>query len=381
MTLSVCVLAKNEAHSLPRLLQSVVPLAPTEVLVGDVESGDGTARVAAAGGARVTAVPWQDDFSTARNAVLAQARGDWVLWLNPDEEVVSFSPQQVRAALAMSGVLAYAVRVQAQARADRPDAVSETAELRLFRRRPDVRFVGRLHPQFATPLEALARRESKQVGPLDLAVRTHAYQSTVTPDKLRWAARLLELELKDRPGQLHYRVEYGRTLLRLNDPRGHDVLAEACETMLARRRDERPPPAAGDVLEYALTVSPGQSRLRLSREEACELALHWFPDSPPVLWRVAEYYFQAGNPGLAAGLLDQLVQFGRTGAYDHSAAFDPDIIGPAAVLNLGVCRLRQGALDRAEECFRSLLSDAAHAARARTGLADVQRARPAAPPG
>ena len=41
------------------------------------------------------------DFADARNRSFDIATGDWVLWLNPDEEVVSFSPQQVRAALAM----------------------------------------------------------------------------------------------------------------------------------------------------------------------------------------------------------------------------------------------------------------------------------------
>src|SRR5439155_11851876 len=127
-----------------------------------------------------------------------------------------------------------------------------------------LRFVGRLHPHFATPLEELARRENQQIYRTDLLVRHVAYLSVLTEDKLRWATRLLELELQDRPGQLHYLIEYGRNLLRLNDPRGHAVLAEAADRVSAARdAPAAPTPTAASLLEYLLTVSPEQSRSRL----------------------------------------------------------------------------------------------------------------------
>ena len=46
----------------------------------------------------------------------------------------------------------------------------------------------------------------------------------------------LELELRDRPGQLHFLIEYGRHLLWLNDPKGHAVLAEACKSLEEAQR-------------------------------------------------------------------------------------------------------------------------------------------------
>jgi len=260
--------------------------------------------------------------------------------------------------------------------ADQPERVVETWYPRLFRRHPEVRFAGRLHPHFAPPLEELARRENKQIGRTDLVVRHHAYLSVLTPAKLRWATRLLERELQDRPGQLHYLIEYGRNLLRLNDPRGHAVLAEASDLVAAAREGPlAPTPTVGSLLEYLLTVSPEQSRSQLSAQQAGELARRWFPDSPPLLWHLAQRAFQAEEFQDAAGLLERLIHLGRTGSYDHSAAFDPAILAEPTLLNLGICYLRLADPDRAEWCFAQVAASPTHQAQARQGFAMVQALR------
>src|SRR5207248_1268926 len=113
-------------------------------------------------GAAVHEVPWQEDFAAAQNQALDRATGDWVFWLNPDEELLSPGQEQVAALLARPEALAYVVRVQEVLRADQPERAAEIAWPRLFRRRPEVRFVGRLHPHFAIPLEELALREKME---------------------------------------------------------------------------------------------------------------------------------------------------------------------------------------------------------------------------
>src|SRR5206468_12432256 len=136
--------------------------------------------------------------------------------------------------------------------------------------------LGRLHPHFVPALEEVAKQDRTKVYHSEIRVQRHAYVSPLTPAKLRWAARLLELELRDRPGQLHYLIEYGRTLLLLNDPKAHRILAEATEQIWAARDAPIPPsPAVARLLEYLITVSPEQSVSRLSREEALNLALRW----------------------------------------------------------------------------------------------------------
>src|SRR5207249_2845134 len=134
-----------------------------------------------------------------------------------------------------------------------PEQVAPTADLRLFRRRADLRFIGRAHPRLEDALVERIRQEGLAVRPSPVVIRSYAPLSERSEGKLRWTVRLLELELQDRPGQLHYEVELGRTLLALGEPRGHAVLAGAAEQLLAARDAAAAPSWKAQVLlEYLL---------------------------------------------------------------------------------------------------------------------------------
>jgi hypothetical protein len=363
-SLSVCLVTRNEEASLPRVLGSVSGVAD-EVLVMDTGSTDGTVALAGKLGARVAHVDWNDDFSAARNAALDRAGSDWILWLNPDEELLPERWATLPACLGREDVLAFLIPIQEVGRADQPELFTLTEQPRLFRRHSELRYVGRLHPRFSMPILDLALRENRQVIAAAVVVRHHGYLSALTEAKLRWAVRLLERELADRPGDLHYLIEYGHTLLRLNDPKGHAVLAEATERLLPIIGAAAPPVATvGRLVEYLLTVSPEQSRARLSRGDAILLGQRWFPESPPVLWAIAQSLFQAQDFHGAAAHLEKLVHLGRTGAYNRSASFDPTIMGDAALVNLGACFLQIGERKRAEQVFRQIAPGSPFAAQA-----------------
>lgn len=350
MRLTACLLTRNEEQNIARALRSLAGVAD-QVVVVDTASTDQTAQRAARLGAEVHQFDWQDDFAAGRNFALQQSRGDWILWLQADEEMLPPKPDSLEQALGEESVFGYFVRVQNVLSADRPDVYSETMDLRLFRRRPDARFVGRLHPRFVDDFVETVRREGKQVRPSVLTLRSYAALAPRTEAKLRWTARLLELELQDRPGQLHYLIEYGRVLLILKDARGQDVLTEAAAQVSAARDAPRAPNHNVQVLlEYALTVAPELPGL--PRDQARALALRWFPDSPPLLYLNAEQAFDARDYRAAANLLERLVELGRTGAYDKSRRFDPGLIGAKALLNLAACYRQLGEPQKAEECAR-----------------------------
>ena len=98
-SLSVCLIARNEESSLPRALASVHGLAG-EIIVADTGSTDRTRSIAEDFGAVVSDFPWCDDFSAARNFAVGQARGDWILWLDADEELLPGSEEELRGACA-----------------------------------------------------------------------------------------------------------------------------------------------------------------------------------------------------------------------------------------------------------------------------------------
>src|SRR5258707_8109613 len=135
MSLSVCLITRNEERCLGRALRSVAGIAD-ELIVADTGSTDRTVAIAAELGARVHAFVWDDDFSAARNFTLSQAKGDWIYWLNPDEEISPASLTLIREAMATPDALAFAVKVQELNRPDDENSFTETVQVRLFRRLP-----------------------------------------------------------------------------------------------------------------------------------------------------------------------------------------------------------------------------------------------------
>lgn len=376
MSLTACLLARNDESTVARAVHSVVRVAD-EVLVADTGSTDRTAEMAAAAGARVSSFTWDEDFAAGRNHLVERATGDWILWLDPKEVLDDGAADALREAMGRRGAFGCFVRVRHLDPAGK-QVLGETADLRLFRRRRDLRFVGRLHPHVEPALAEAVKREGLSVGPCEVVLRHYADPAPPSEAKLRWTARLLELELRERPGQLHYLIEQGRTLLLLNDPRGHEVMAEAADLVHAGREAPRPPSFTVQVLlNYLLTTEPARIRGPITPDGARELVLRWFPSSPSLIWLLAEQRFRAGAFAQAADLLERLVHLGRTGTSDRSHRFPPEIIGEQAVLNLGACLMKLGRPAEAEACFLQLTASPRFGAAASRQLEAARRMKPA----
>lgn len=370
--LSVCLIARNEEKSLPRALISVRGIAD-EVIVADTGSTDGTVEVAKQSGAVVCHFPWRDDFSAARNYAIDRARGDWILWLDADEELLPKSIDELRSNLTREDALGFFIRRQDLKRADQLDFFTVMWQLRLFRRRDDLRFLGRCHPDFRNLADVEARTR-QQVHHSAVTIRHYGYIGELVPAKLRRGARLMELELKDRPGQLYYLIEYGRTLLMLEDPRGEEVLREAATRLLPHAKEPAAPmPIVSLLMEQLLQFAPEQLPSGFPPELVESLVWRWFPTNAPLLWILARRSAMAGDFAAAEQLLRRLIEMGKDHSYEQWVSFDPALVGDGAKSNLGACLLRQGKLEEAMSVFRGLLTSSTHAAQARSSLEAIEQ--------
>ena len=84
--LTSLLLTKNNASTLPKTLESLLPLG--KILVGDRASTDNTVQVARHYGAKVVAVP-PDDLSQGRNMLIDCSETEWVLAVEPWEVVIN----------------------------------------------------------------------------------------------------------------------------------------------------------------------------------------------------------------------------------------------------------------------------------------------------
>lgn len=98
--LSAVIIARDEADRIATAVRSVA--FADEVVVLDSGSSDDTAAIARAGGARVVETDWPGHVAQ-KNRALAEARGDWVLSVDADEEVTPALRAAIEAAVANPG--------------------------------------------------------------------------------------------------------------------------------------------------------------------------------------------------------------------------------------------------------------------------------------
>ena len=84
MTISLCMIVKNEEDVLARCLDSV-KAAVDEIVIVDTGSTDRTKEIAETYTDKVFDFTWIDDFSAARNFAFSKASMDYCLWLDADD--------------------------------------------------------------------------------------------------------------------------------------------------------------------------------------------------------------------------------------------------------------------------------------------------------
>jgi glycosyltransferase involved in cell wall biosynthesis len=151
LTLSLCMIVRDEEQMLPRCLAAVAP-AVDEIVIVDTGSSDATVEIARSFGAKVIEFPWTGSFSDARNVSFEAATGDWVMYLDADEVLVAEDVERLRALTGRTWREAFYL-VETSYTGELGDGGSMVNNaLRVFRNRPEYRFKDRLHEQIAHTL-------------------------------------------------------------------------------------------------------------------------------------------------------------------------------------------------------------------------------------
>ena len=178
-TLALSTIVRDAALCLPACLESVHGMVD-EIVIADTGSTDETVQIAMGFGARVIPVGWTDDFAAARNKALAAVKSDWVLALDADEQLDPSAAAHIRSMIADASTTAYQVTIRNYVvsledriwdRASKPNdsefpaarkypAYVEHENVRLFRRAPEIYFVGRVRECWPA-----GTGDTRQVGP------------------------------------------------------------------------------------------------------------------------------------------------------------------------------------------------------------------------
>jgi tetratricopeptide (TPR) repeat protein len=198
MSLSLCMIVKNEATQLARCLSSAQGIVD-EMIVLDTGSTDETISLAQSFGAQVHCFPWNNNFSEARNECLKYATGDWVLVLDADEMLApEIVPQLQQVIRQEQAIVVNLIRQEVGAVQSPYSLVS-----RLFRRHPRIWFARPYHAMVDDSVADLLQQEPhwQIINLPDVAILHYGYEpgTIASRDKLQKAKKMMEGFLASHP--------------------------------------------------------------------------------------------------------------------------------------------------------------------------------------
>lgn len=143
MTLSVCLIVKDEEEVIGRCLDCVKKFAD-EIVVVDTGSTDGTVSIAEKFTDKIYYFGWCDDFSAARNYAFERASCDFVMWLDADDVITAGNIEKI---IRLKEIIsAYDMVIMPYAAGFDGDKPTFTYEReRIFRRDKNYKFSGVVH--------------------------------------------------------------------------------------------------------------------------------------------------------------------------------------------------------------------------------------------
>ncbi|MEB3280379.1 MAG: tetratricopeptide repeat protein [Lyngbya sp.] len=216
MSLSFCMIVKNEEENLSQCLQSVKGVVD-EMVVLDTGSTDRSAEIAKEWGAQVYYFDWCDDFAAARNVALKYVTGDWILVLDADERLVPSIVPQIKQAIAQENcLLVNLVRQEIGASQSPYSLVS-----RLFRNHPQIKFNRPYHALVDDSVSQILKQECRwKINALaDVAILHEGYQASAIArrNKQKIAKQAMERYLAEQPTDPYVASKLGALYVEMGD--------------------------------------------------------------------------------------------------------------------------------------------------------------------
>ena len=334
-------MVKDEEVLLPHCLDSVAGLAD-EIVVVDTGSTDRTLDIAREYGAKIAFWPWlRLDFSTPQNLAIDNATGDWILALDADNRLDAASHAEIRRCMQTDQKIGYLLR-HFSYRDDRTTIPTEHLTLRLFPRHPQIRWVGRIHPQVLPLSDDLDFR----VEPCAAVVHHDGYRPAYYPRRQNldgYRATLEELVREEPDNPFHY-FGLGAMMLRLGRPPDSEaLLSRAIELNSTRLAEGTQAPYvvyAHLLLVIALTA---QNRLDAARA-ACVRLIQLAPELSDAHCSLGSIEALSGHLESAAKAYEQALECRDTPAFVPT---DRATAGWKALLGLGQVYAHLGRVDNA----------------------------------
>jgi len=207
--LTCCLITKNEEPNIGKCLKSVRKVA-NQIIVLDTGSEDNTKKIAASHGAEVYDHDWKDDFSEARNKCLEYARGDWILFLDADEELASGADETLAKDMAKPNVLGYRLPLE---NVGSPLHGCNYVP-RLVRNAPGLHFIAKIHETIHASVMVVMRQWNMEQDIGETKILHHGYkpEELERKNKVKRNLALYEEALDELPDEPSIMMNYAHDL-------------------------------------------------------------------------------------------------------------------------------------------------------------------------
>lgn len=209
--LSLCMIVKNEEDFIGKCLESVKDVVDEMVIV-DTGSTDRTIEICKSHNARIEKFKWNGSFADARNYGIEKAAGEWVLWLDADEEVDQSDQPKLRDPKSYEGYDVLTIHlVNYYGKEAKEHETTDIAHTRLFRRKTGVRFINKIHENLD-----VASIDESRIGHLKVKVYHYGYLDPIVDkkDKFNRNIKMLKQQVKEKENvfwaQYYIAMEYYR---------------------------------------------------------------------------------------------------------------------------------------------------------------------------
>ncbi|WP_047980763.1 glycosyltransferase [Ornithinibacillus contaminans] len=301
-TISLCMVVKNEESSIERCLKSVRDLVD-EIIIVDTGSSDNTLSICKQYTNHIHLVDWENDFAKARNYSLQFATGDWIVWLDADEEFDRTTFEDLKSVLQHKKETFLYVPVRNYI----GDTISEhdvytIFQARIFQNNKGITFQNKIHEQIHIPVEDF------QYAILPSLIKHYGYLNAEIETKNKHERNLdilkLELESEGHSPWIDYHVaseyynakDYEKAFHFVN----YAILKFVEEGVL--------PPAIVYRLKYSIIV---ESENYQGAWPSINKAIELYPDYVDLYYLKATVLFHLGKYQEAVEVLDHCLLLGE----------------------------------------------------------------------
>jgi tetratricopeptide (TPR) repeat protein len=365
MRVSAALIVRDESTFIEDCLESLAGLVD-EIVVVDTGSRDDTIDKALRFPIKLHTLAWHQDFSAARNFAIAQASGEWILYIDADERLEVRDQALWRDIIADKSKAGWKLRFYPRV------GWTPYSELRLFLNDPRIRFRGVIHERMHDGVRAVCRSDGLDIGLCDIALHHFGYEGGQR-HKITRNIPLLRAYLANDPTRVYCWWHLGEMLLFAGDEGG---AIEAWSRGIEVARGQGAKVSTGDSMPFFSLILL-QHRCGIAIDDLLQEAVRLFPEHLALRWLACKYALERGDGESVREDLEGLASINPDSVRDPELSYDKSLFSYASRDSLALCHFRAGRFSEAAEWYRRAAA-AAPDARANEARAQLAAAKASA---